>query len=186
MTERVVMAGFGGQGIMAIGKMLAYAGMLEDKEVTWIPSYGPEMRGGTAFCSTVVSSEEIDSPVVTNDANSIIVMNLPSMDKFEKDVLPGGNLFINRSLIERKTQRDDINAYYIPANDIATELGSVKAANMVMLGAYLEITKTVKSESVLDAFIEVFGEERKKLLPLNEKALLKGAEAVRTDNGVEK
>lgn len=181
MTEKVVMAGFGGQGIMAIGKMLAYAGMLEGKAVTWIPSYGPEMRGGTAFCSTIVSSEEIDSPVITNDANSILVMNSPSMDKFEKDVLPGGNLIVNRSLVERKTQRDDINAYYIDANDIAIELGSVKAANMVMLGAYLEVTKTVKNESALDAFIKVFGEERRKLLPLNEKALLRGAEAVRSD-----
>ena len=179
MEQKVIMAGFGGQGIMAIGKVLAYAGMLENKEVSWLPSYGPEMRGGTANCSVIVSDKPVGSPVITDDATSAIVMNLPSLDKFETDVIPGGKVIVNSSLIDRKVSRTDIDAYYVEANKIATELGNVKAANMVMLGAYLELFKPVTLKSVLDAFLKVFGEERAKLLPLNEAALKAGAEAVR-------
>jgi len=179
MNEKVIMAGFGGQGIMAIGKMLAYAGMLEDKNVSWLPSYGPEMRGGTANCSTIVSDKSIGSPVITDDATSAIIMNLPSLDKFEDDVVAGGKIIINSSLIDKKVSRTDVEAYYVNANELATELGTAKAANMVMLGAYLELFKPVSLDSVLKAFLEVFGEDKAKLLPLNEKALKAGAEAVR-------
>lgn len=179
MEQKVIMAGFGGQGIMAIGKLLAYAGMLEEKHVTWMPSYGPEMRGGTANCAVVVSGDEVGSPLISRDGTAAIVMNLPSMTKFEKELVPGGKLIINKSLIDVEPARKDIDAYYIPANELAAELGNAKVANMVMLGAYLELTKTVDVESVLDAFVKVFGEDKSDLVPLNKAALLKGAEAVK-------
>ncbi len=180
MEEKVIVAGFGGQGVMAIGKLLAYAGMLENKQVSWLPSYGPEMRGGTANCDVIVSDRLIGSPVVTNDANTAIVMNLPSLEKFESHVVKNGNIFINKSLIEKKAKRDDIDSYYIPANEIAQDLGNAKVANMVMLGAFLEITKIIKPETIIDAFTKVFGEDKAPLIPLNEEALKKGAEFVKS------
>ncbi len=135
MEERIIIAGFGGQGVMAMGQLLTYAGMIEGKHVSWLPSYGPEMRGGTANCSVIVSSEPVGSPVVVNSTTAI-VMNKPSLDKFEPSVNKGGRLFINSSLIEQKSKRDDIEVYYISANEIADELGNMRVANMVMLGAY--------------------------------------------------
>lgn len=178
MESRIVFAGFGGQGVMAMGQLITYAGMIEDKNVSWLPSYGPEMRGGTANCGVVVSDEPVGSPVVV-EATSAVVMNKPSLDKFENDILSEGKLFINSSLIDKKATRDDIDIYYIPVNEIALELGNDKVANMVMLGAYIEATNIVKVESVLKAFTKVFGESKAKLLPINEKALKKGAEAVK-------
>lgn len=178
MQERVIMAGFGGQGIMSMGQLLTYAGMIEGKHVSWLPSYGPEMRGGTANCNVTVSDDPVGSPIVT-EATAAIVMNLPSLDKFESDIVEKGNLLINSSLIEKKAEREDIDVYYIPANDIANELGNSKVANMIMLGAYLELTKAVKRESILEALKKVFGERKAHLLPLNEKALDRGAEEVK-------
>lgn len=179
MEQKVIMAGFGGQGIMAIGKLLAYAGMLEGRNVTWMPSYGPEMRGGTANCAVVVSDDEVGSPLISKDGTSAIVMNLPSMVKFEKELVPGGKLIINKSLIDVEPTRKDVEAYYVSANELALELGNGKVANMVMLGAYLELSKVVDVESVLKAFVKVFGEEKSHLVPLNKEALAKGAEAVK-------
>src|SRR6056297_579074 len=179
MDEKIIVAGFGGQGVMAIGKLVAYAGMLENKQVSWLPSYGPEMRGGTANCDVIVSDRLIGSPVVTEDANTAIVMNLPSLEKFESHIVKGGNIFVNKSLIEKKAKRDDINAYYIQANEIAQDLGNPKVANMVMLGAYIEITKVIKPQTIIDAFTKVFGEDKAPLIPLNEEALKKGAEFVK-------
>lgn len=178
MEERITIAGFGGQGVMAIGQLLTYAGMIENKNVSWLPSYGPEMRGGTANCSVVISSEDVGSPVVV-DATAAIVMNKPSLDKFEPTVVEGGKLFINSSLIDRKSDRDDIEVYYIPANEIADEIGNMRVANMVMLGAYIEASKIVSLESVLQGFTKVFGEDKAHLLPLNKQALEKGAEVVK-------
>lgn len=178
MEERIIIAGFGGQGVMAMGQLLTYAGMIEDKQVSWLPSYGPEMRGGTANCSVIISSEDVGSPVVI-DSNTAIVMNKPSLDKFEDSVLKGGKLFINSSLIDDKAERDDIEVYYIPANDIADELGNIRVANMVMLGAYLESANTVEVESILKAFTKVFGEDKKHLLPINKKAIKKGREVIK-------
>jgi 2-oxoglutarate ferredoxin oxidoreductase subunit gamma len=180
MIEKVTMAGFGGQGVMAIGKLLAYAGMLEEKQVSWLPSYGPEMRGGTANCDVIVSDKLIGSPVLTDDATAVIVMNLPSMDKFESHLAKDGKLIVNRSLISKKATRDDIGVYYVDANEIAAEIGNPKAANMVMLGAFLELTNIVKPDSVLKAFTKVFGEDKAKFIPLNAMALEKGAEAVKS------
>ncbi|SDZ09977.1 2-oxoglutarate ferredoxin oxidoreductase, gamma subunit [Proteiniborus ethanoligenes] len=178
MEERLIIAGFGGQGVMSMGQLLTYSGMIENKNVSWLPSYGPEMRGGTANCSVIVSEDLIGSPVVT-EASTAIVMNKPSLDKFEKDVIEGGNLLINSSLIDNKAKRHDLKAYYIPANDIANELGDNRIANMVMLGAYLELTKAVEIESIIEAFKKVFGESKTHLIPMNQQALEKGAEAVR-------
>jgi 2-oxoglutarate ferredoxin oxidoreductase subunit gamma len=178
MEERIVMAGFGGQGVMAIGQLVTYAGMIEDKNVSWLPSYGPEMRGGTANCSVIVSDEPVGSPVVT-DATTAIVMNKPSMDKFEDEVVKGGRLFINSSLIDKKAKRDDIDVYYVPANEIADELGNSRVANMVMLGAYLEATNMVKVDSIIEGFTKVFGEKKAHLIPINKEAIEKGAEVVR-------
>ncbi|MGX8797272.1 2-oxoacid:acceptor oxidoreductase family protein [Fusibacter sp. JL298sf-3] len=179
LNERIICAGFGGQGVMLMGQLISYAGMIENKEVSWLPSYGPEMRGGTANCSVMVSERPIGSPIITDNATTAIVMNLPSLDKFESDVLPDGNLLINSSLIEKKAERGDIKAYYVPANDIAVELGNSRVANMVMLGAYLELTKIVSVESVMAALKKIFGEAKAHLMEINEKALAKGAEAVK-------
>lgn len=178
MEERIIIAGFGGQGVMAMGQLLTYSGMIEDKNVSWLPSYGPEMRGGTANCNVIISSEPVGSPLVI-EATSVIVLNKPSLDKFENNVIKGGNLFINSSLIEQKSDRDDIKVYYIPASEIANELGNPRTANMVMLGAYLEVVKPIDVESIYTAFPEVFGSNRLHLLPINKEALAKGAEIAR-------
>jgi 2-oxoglutarate ferredoxin oxidoreductase subunit gamma len=178
-TARVICAGFGGQGVMSMGQLLTYAGMLEGKEVSWLPSYGPEMRGGTANCAVTVSDSPVGSPLITGDATCAIVMNLPSLEKFESEVKPGGKIIVNSSLIEQKVQRDDIEVYYIPANDIASDLGNPKVANMIMLGAYLETEPAVEVDSVLEAFKKVFGPSKEKFVPLNKDALLKGGAAIK-------
>lgn len=177
-TQQVICAGFGGQGVMSMGQLLTYAGMIEGKNVSWLPSYGPEMRGGTANCSVVVSDKPVGSPIIT-DATTAIVMNLPSLIKFEKDLVKDGILLINSSLIDKKPSRDDVKAYYVPANEIANELGNAKVANMVMLGAFLELTKTVEVDSIVAALKKVFGPAKEHLVPMNKDALEKGAAAVR-------
>jgi 2-oxoglutarate ferredoxin oxidoreductase subunit gamma len=178
-TARVICAGFGGQGVMSMGQLLTYAGMLEGKEVSWLPSYGPEMRGGTANCAVTVSDNPVGSPLITGDATCAIVMNLPSLEKFEQEVKPGGKILVNSSLIEKKVERNDVEVHYIPANDIAAELGNPKVANMIMLGAYLKADSTVEIDSVLEAFKKVFGPSKEKFVPLNKAALEKGADAIK-------
>ena len=178
MENKVICAGFGGQGVMSMGQLLAYAGMIEDKYVSWLPSYGPEMRGGTANCGVTVSDEEIGSPIITNDADIAIVMNLPSLIKFEKDVKAGGKIFVNSSLIEKKVERTDIEVYYIDANKLAADIGNIKAANLVMLGAVLKSTPIVDIESILEAFKKVFGPSKEKFIPQNREALIKGGENI--------
>lgn len=178
MLEQNLFAGFGGQGVLLMGQLLAYAGMLEGKEVTWLPSYGPEMRGGTANCSVIISDEAIGSPVVSM-ATSVIALNRPSLDKFESNVQPGGKLFINSSIIDRPAHREDVEAYYVPCNEIAERLGNARVANMVMLGAYIEKTGSVDIENVLLALKAKLGEKKADLLSLNREALKEGAEAVR-------
>jgi len=178
LNEQIIMAGFGGQGIMSMGQLLTYAGMIEGKNVSWLPSYGPEMRGGTANCNVIVSDEPVASPIVT-DATAAIVMNRPSLDKFEPDLVKDGILLINSSLIDKKAERTDIRAFEIPANEIANELGNSRVANMIMLGAYLELTKCLKTESIIKALRKVLGPSKEKFIPVNEKALAKGAEMVK-------
>lgn len=179
METKIICAGFGGQGVMSMGQLLAYAGMLENKHVSWLPSYGPEMRGGTANCAVIVADGEIGSPVISNDADVAIIMNLPSLTKFQNDVKPGGKIFINKSLIEQKVSRDDVDVYYIDANKIAEDSGNPKAANLVMLGSVLEKVQVVESESVLEAFKKVFGPSKEKFIPLNREALKLGEEATK-------
>jgi len=179
LNERVICAGFGGQGVMLMGQLISYAGMIEGKEVSWLPSYGPEMRGGTANCSVMVSERPIGSPVITDDATVAIVMNLPSLDKFERDIISGGKLLINSSLIDKKASRSDVTAYYVPANEIAVELGNPRVANMVMLGAFLELTKTVGVDAVMQALKKVFGESKAHLMAINEEAMKRGADIIK-------
>ena len=177
MVEKNIFAGFGGQGVLLMGQLLAAAGMMEGKHTTWVPSYGPEMRGGTANCSVMLSDEEIDSPLITCPT-SLIVMNRPSLEKFEDKVVPGGSIFVNNSMIDVKVKREDVNAYYVPCNDLAAELGNNKVANMIMLGAYLGKSKCVDVETVLDALLEKLGQKKAKLIPLNREALLRGAACI--------
>jgi len=179
LNERIICAGFGGQGVMSMGQLLTYAGMIEGKQVSWLPSYGVEMRGGTANCHVMISDSLIGSPIITDNATCAMVLNLPSLTKFEKDVIEGGVVIVNSSLIEKKVDRTDVTSYYVPASEIAVEIGNAKVANMVMLGAYLEINPAVKVETIIEALKKVFGPSKAHLLPLNETALRKGAEAVK-------
>lgn len=178
MAHEIIMAGFGGQGVMAMGKILAEAALKEGKNVSWLPSYGPEMRGGTANCNVIISEDPVGAPIVT-EATAAIVMNRPSLDKFEKDVIPGGALIINSSLIDQKATRSDIKVYYVPANDIANELGTGKIANMVMLGAYLEISGAAKEDTIMEIIAEIFSGKKASVIPINKEALLRGANAVK-------
>ncbi|SMP69161.1 2-oxoacid:acceptor oxidoreductase family protein [Anoxynatronum buryatiense] len=177
-TERIIMAGFGGQGVMSMGQLLTYAGMIENKQVSWLPAYGPEMRGGTANCSVIVSDSLVGSPIITQDATCAIVMNLPSMLKFEQNLVPGGKLIINTSLVDREPSRDDIEVYKLPANAIADQVGNPRVANMVMLGAYLALTGLVSTDSVVEAFKKVYGAGKEHFIPMNQQALAEGAKAV--------
>lgn len=177
MTNEIIIAGFGGQGVLSVGQFLTYAGMLEGLQVSWAPAYGPEMRGGTANCLVTIGQEEIDSPVFAR-CTAAIVMNQPSLDKFESQVKPGGLLMVNSSLVDRPVQRTDITVYEVPANELANELGNLKVANMVMLGAFLEVAPVVEVESVLNCLKKVFPPEKHGLIPLNREAMALGARQV--------
>ena len=174
MYQDVMIAGFGGQGVLLVGKLLAYAGMLEGKHVTWFPSYGAEIRGGTANCTVIISSDEIGSPVVQNPS-TMMIFNDASFKKFEKKIKPGGRLFLNTSLVHERATRTDIRRIEVKANDIAGELGDIRIANMVMLGTFLKETGVVALGSVLAALQEVLSTRRQSLIPLNESALKRGA-----------
>jgi 2-oxoglutarate ferredoxin oxidoreductase subunit gamma len=178
VNHEVIMAGFGGQGIMLIGTVLTYAGNEEGKDVSWLPSYGPEMRGGTANCAVCVSDERIASPVVV-EPTAAIVMNLPSFERFHRTVVPGGVLIVNSSLVHAENLRKDILVLMIPANDEAKELGSGRVANMVCLGALLGATGVVKLETVCSVLPKVISARYHDLLPLNQKALVRGIELAR-------
>lgn len=175
-TEKCILAGFGGQGIMLMGQLLAQAGLDEGLEVSWLPSYGPEMRGGTANCSVIISPEPIPSPVIAHDATSLIVMNLPSMEKFVPDLVPGGFALVNSSLIEAKVERAHITPIYVPCNEIAQSVGDLKMTNMVMLGAFVQATGCVRPESVLGALEHKLGERKAHLMAGNREAFARGAD----------
>ncbi|QNB46712.1 2-oxoacid:ferredoxin oxidoreductase subunit gamma [Thermanaerosceptrum fracticalcis] len=176
MMDKVLLAGFGGQGVMFIGKILAYAGMLGNLEVCWIPSYGPEMRGGTANCSVILSDEEIHSPVI-DQADGGIVLNKPSFDKFLTRIRPGGVLVVNSSIVEMDKTREDIEIITIPAGDIANEIGNANLANMVCLGALLPKLKLVSLEKIEKAMDEVVGKKKPELYDMNIVAIKKGLES---------
>lgn len=178
MTKQFIFAGFGGQGMLLIGKFTAMACMLDGKHVSWPPSYGPEMRGGTANCSVIVSDEEVASPLV-DKADVVVAMNLPSLDKFESKVKPGGLLVVNSSIIERKSVRDDITVVYCDANGIAEQVGNPKGANVAILGAMMAKADIVSVDKMVEAIRIELGERKLKFLEGNKKALMAGMEAAK-------
>jgi 2-oxoglutarate ferredoxin oxidoreductase subunit gamma len=175
MQSEVMFAGFGGQGILLIGKLLAHAAMEEGYEVAWIPSYGPEMRGGTAYCTVVIGTQPIGSPIIKNPTH-LIAMNRPSLEKFAPVIKPGGVVLINLSLIPIDSGRKDVDELKVPAQDIATSVGNGKAANIVALAAFVARSKLVSIET-LKHCIEVEFAKRPKLIPLNLKAMAEGVKA---------
>ncbi|MDR0573231.1 MAG: 2-oxoacid:acceptor oxidoreductase family protein [Tannerella sp.] len=178
MTHEIIIAGFGGQGVLSMGKILAYSGLMEGKEVSWMPSYGPEQRGGTANVTVIISNERISSPIL-NEYDIAIILNQPSMDKFESKVKKGGILIYDDYGIHKPINRDDINVYRINAMDTATELNMSKAFNMIVLGGLLKITPIVSLENVMKGLKKTLPERHYKLLPANEEAIKKGMEIIR-------
>lgn len=177
MTTQILIAGFGGQGVLFAGKCLAYEGLFENKQVSWLPSYGPEMRGGTANCSVILSDEPVGSPIVSNP-DVLIAMNLPSLDKYENDVVKGGKIFVDSALISKKVSRTDVSAYYIPATQIANDLGLPTLANMIILGKMIKETGIVAFDSAVEAMKKVVSVKHADLLEANIKALKTGYDYV--------
>ncbi|MEG0948198.1 MAG: 2-oxoacid:acceptor oxidoreductase family protein [Bacteroidales bacterium] len=177
MKEEIIIAGFGGQGVLSMGKILAYSGLMEDKEVSWMPSYGPEQRGGTANVTVILSDERISSPVL-NEYDVVIVLNQPSMDKFEQHVKKGGILIFDSYGIHKYPQRKDIRVFKIDAMDAAVEMKNGKAFNMIILGGLLKIKPMVKYENVIAGLKKSLPERHHKLIPMNEQAIRKGMEIV--------
>jgi 2-oxoglutarate ferredoxin oxidoreductase subunit gamma len=174
MQTEILIAGFGGQGVLFAGQLLAYAGMDSGKMVTWIPSYGPEMRGGTANCTVIISDEEIGSPLVRHPA-AVIAMNLPSLDKYENEIMSGGVLVVNSSMVNRSVTRKDIKLVSIPGNEIAESLSDKRMTNMVLLGGLLANLPVLEVESIEKALKEHLPARHHKLLPMNFQALRQGA-----------
>ncbi|MBN2604474.1 MAG: 2-oxoacid:acceptor oxidoreductase family protein [Bacilli bacterium] len=177
INEKVIIAGFGGQGVMLMGQLLSYAATEKKINTLWFPSYGPETRGGTANCSVTISDSYVNSPVISTP-DSIIIMNKPSLAKFQPKLKAGGHLFLNTSLVTDVECREDVIVHEIPANEIAAELGNVKVSNMVVLGAYLAITKLFTEEEVLDILKKKFTGSKANLIEVNRKALEAGRKAV--------
>ena len=170
MTREYLFAGFGGQGLLFSGKVLAYKGLIEDKNVSWLPSYGPEMRGGTANCSVIVSDEPVGAPIISNP-DVLVAMNLPSLDKYEPLVKKGGTILVDSSLIERKVTRDDVNVYYIPATKLAGENGAPTLADMILVGKMLNVFEEYDPENVRTALGKCVSARHADLLELNLKAM---------------
>ncbi|MDL2304954.1 2-oxoacid:acceptor oxidoreductase family protein [Bacteroides sp. OttesenSCG-928-D19] len=177
MTHEIIIAGFGGQGVLSMGKILAYSGLMEDKEVSWMPSYGPEQRGGTANVTVILSDEPISSPIL-NEYDIAIILNQPSMDKFEPKVKKGGILIYDSYGIHKPIQRDDIDVYRINAMDTANEHNMAKTFNMIVLGGLLKVVPMVSLESVMNGLKKTLPERHHKLLPANEEAIRKGMEII--------
>lgn len=177
MVEEIIIAGFGGQGVLSLGMTLAYAGMIEGREISWMPSYGPEMRGGTANCMTILSSTKISSPILS-EFDTAILLNQPSMDKFAARVKPGGILLYESATILQPTTRNDIDLIGIPATIEALKMKNERVMNMIMLGAYLHLRPVVEIDSVLEALKKVLPAKYHHMLPLNEQAILKGEELI--------
>ena len=177
MKEEIIIAGFGGQGVLSMGKILAYGGIMQDQEVSWLPSYGPEMRGGTCNVSVVLSDKKISSPVLSK-FDTAIILNQQSMDKFEKQVKPGGLLIYDTNGITRHPERTDITICRIDAVEEAAKLGNAKAYNMVVLGAYLKMKPVVTMDNVLKGLKKSLPPRRHNLIPMNEQAITAGMDAV--------
>jgi len=177
MTEEIIIAGFGGQGVLSMGKILAYSGIMQDQEVSWMPAYGPEMRGGTANVTVIISDERISSPIL-RVFDTAIILNQQSMDKFEEAVKPGGVLLYDPNGISHHPSRKDINIYKVEGAKLAAEMGNTKIFNMVVLGAYLKVRPIVKLENVMKGLKKSLPERYHKLLPLNEDAINMGIKNV--------
>jgi len=177
MTEEIIIAGFGGQGVLSMGKILAYSGMMQDQTVSWMPSYGPEMRGGTANVTVILSDERISSPILV-EFDTAIILNQQSMDKFESSVKPGGLLLYDPNGITRHPERKDINIYSIDANEKSAKLGLSKIFNMIVLGGYLKVKPIVKLENVILGLKKSLPERYHHMIADNEKAITTGMEIV--------
>lgn len=175
MHEEIIMVGTGGQGIMVMGQLLAHAAMSEGKHVVWLPSYGPEARGGAADCTVIVSTDEIGSPI-SSDPDTLLAMHQHMFDRFQPHVKAGGKVIVNTSLVDPATARDDLSRLEVPANVVAEEIGNIRVANMVLLGAYVQATGIVSIDSLIAALPELLPPHRHKLIPINEEALRRGAE----------
>jgi len=168
--HEIVIAGFGGQGLLFIGKVLAYAGLMEQRQLSWLPSYGPEMRGGTANCNVILSDDPVGSPIVQHP-NVLIVMNAPSLDKYESAVVPGGKIFVDSTLITRKVARDDVDVCYVPATQMAKDAGLGNLANMILLGAVIRETGCIRWETLEGALKHVIPARKADLLGVNLQAV---------------
>lgn len=180
MKQEFIISGFGGQGVLSMGKILAYAALMEGKEVTWMPAYGPEQRGGTANVTVIVSDDKISSPILSR-YDTAILLNQPSLDKFESKVRPGGSIIYDSFGILDKPSREDINKYHIQAMETAAELKMMKCFNMFILGGVLKIHPVVTLESVMKALRKTLPERHHGLLPMNEQAILKGMDIISKD-----
>ena len=178
MTEEVIIAGFGGQGVLSMGKIMAYSGLMQDMEVSWMPSYGPEMRGGTANVTVILSSERISSPILRR-FDTAVLLNQQSMDKFENAVKPGGTLIYDGNGITRHPDRKDITIYRVDAAAEAALMNSQKTFNMIVLGGYLKIKPVLKLENVIKGLKKSLPERYHSMIPMNEKALERGMEIIR-------
>lgn len=174
-TKQFLFSGFGGQGILFSGKLLAYKGLIDEKQVSWLPSYGPEMRGGTASCSVILSDEPVGSPIVSKP-DVLVAMNLPSLDKFENAVVPGGIIFVDSTLIERKVERDDVTVYYVPATKMASDNGTPTLANIILMGKILNVLGDFDEASVRAALGKVISARHADMLEVNLKAMQLGAD----------
>lgn len=177
MKEEIIIAGFGGQGVLSMGKILAYAALMEGKEVSWMPSYGPEQRGGTANVTVIVSDEKISSPILST-FDTAVILNQPSLEKFESKIKPGGTLIYDGYGISNPPTRKDLNIYRIDAMDAAAELKNVKGFNMILLGGLLKVRPMVTTENILQALRKTLPERHHNLIPMNEEALQKGLEII--------
>ena len=173
MNKEILIAGFGGQGILFSGKFLAYEGLIDGKEVSWLPSYGPEMRGGTANCSIIISDSAVGSPIVSNP-DILIAMNLPSLDKYENETKAGGQIFVDSSLIDRKVERTDVETYYIPATKMASDEGLTGLANMIIIGHMIAKSGIVPEENIEKAMQKVVPATKQNMFDLNMKAVQLG------------
>lgn len=183
MTEEIIIAGFGGQGVLSMGQIICYGGVMQGKEVSWMPSYGPEMRGGTANCTAIISNSSISSPVL-NAFDTAIVLNQPSLDKFESKVKPGGLLIYETNGITRKPQRTDINICSISAYEESLKMNNVKVFNMIVVGGFLKVKPIIELENIIKGLQKVLPERYHNLIPLNEEAIRRGMNIISTEQKV--
>jgi 2-oxoglutarate ferredoxin oxidoreductase subunit gamma len=177
MTEEIIIAGFGGQGVLSMGKIMAYSAVMQDMEVSWMPSYGPEMRGGTANVTVIISDEKISSPIIRN-FDTAIILNQQSLDKFESSVKPGGVLIYDGNGITRHPERKDIDIYRVDATEAAAKMNNVKIFNMIVLGGFIKVKPIIKIQNVIKGLKKSLPERNHNLIPLNEKALIRGEEII--------